>query len=477
MRAVIYFNVAMNCVAVCQDDLIVMTLHEALAPTLDIEFLVEERPQGRRLSSAGIPTRVGDPYQIKTYLQSNVTAATCIIVEDNGRRNIQAILEAAAGSGISMFYVLLVGNRKYDPSKNTSATPTVSTLTLSELTKTSLLSALGRSLTRSLVQQYQRHFEDAARVLILLHNDPDPDALASGLAIRNLLHRTKTTAIIGAFHGVTRPENKRMTNLLDIQVESITPESLARFDRIATIDVQPHYFGGLLNRVDLVIDHHPERSGSKPLFKDIRSDLGSTATILTDHLRSVNSNVSERIATALLYAIKSDTLFLSRQTNRSDLDAFTFLYPLADPQLVRKMEGAGITYERLQYVTNASQKGQIRDQIFAACLGPIPREDIVPYVADFLLQVEGIKWTVIAGQLNDQIVISVRNVGYTRHAGTFVNKWFKDIGSAGGHRAMAKAVIPIGAFQNKFGTIETDKITVLIGDLATQFILESNQKP
>ena len=477
MWAVIYFEIAMNCVAVCHDDLIVMTLHEALAPTLDIEFLVEERPQGRRLSSAGIPTRVGDPYQIKTYLQANVTAATCIIVEDNGRRNIQAILEAAAGSGISMFYVLLVGNRKYDPSKNTSATPTVSTLTLSELTKTSLLSALGRSLTRSLVQQYQRHFEDAARVLILLHNDPDPDALASGLAIRNLLHRTKTTAIIGAFHGVTRPENKRMTNLLDIQVESITPESLARFDRIATIDVQPHYFGGLLNRVDLVIDHHPERPSSKPLFKDIRSDLGSTATILTDHLRSVNSNVSERIATALLYAIKSDTLFLSRQTNRSDLDAFTFLYPLADPQLVRKMEGAGITHERLQYVTNASQKGQIRDQIFAACLGPIPREDIVPYVADFLLQVEGIKWTVIAGQLNDQIVISVRNVGYTRHAGTFVNKWFKDIGSAGGHRAMAKAVVPIGAFQNKFGTIETDKITVLIGDLATQFILESNQKP
>ena len=476
MSAVIYFEAAMNCVAVCQDDLIVMTLHEALAPTLDIEFLVEERPQGRRLGSAGIPTRVGDPYQIKTYLKANVTAATCIIVEDNGRRNIQAILEAAAEAGISLFYVLLVGDRKYDPSKNTSATPTVSTLTLSELTKTSLLSALGRSLTRSLVQQYQRHFEGADRILILLHNDPDPDALASGLAIRNLLHRTKATAIIGAFHGVTRPENQRMTNLLDIQVESITPESLARFDRIATIDVQPHYFGGLLNRVDLVIDHHPERSGSKALFKDIRSDLGSTATILTEHLRSVNSNVSERIATALLYAIKSDTLFLSRQTNRSDLEAFTFLYPLADPQLVRKMEGAGITSERLQYVTKASQKGQIRDQVFAACLGPIPREDIIPYVADFLMQVEGIKWTVIAGQLNDKIVISVRNVGYTRHAGTFVNKWFKDVGSAGGHRAMAKAIVPIGAFQNKFGTIETDKITALIGDLATQFILEPNQK-
>ena len=99
-------------------------------------------------------------------------------------------------------------------------------------------------MTRARVQQYQRYFADADRVLILLHNDPDPDALASGLALRNLLRRTKTTAIIGAMQGVTRPENLRMANMLDIQVEQITPASFAGFDRIATVDVQPHYFGG-----------------------------------------------------------------------------------------------------------------------------------------------------------------------------------------------------------------------------------------
>ena len=80
-------------------------------------------------------------------------------------------------------------------------------------------------MTRARVQQYQRYFADADRVLILLHNDPDPDALASGLALRNLLRRTKTTAIIGAMQGVTRPENLRMANMLDIQVEQITPSS------------------------------------------------------------------------------------------------------------------------------------------------------------------------------------------------------------------------------------------------------------
>jgi len=466
----------MNCVAVCQGDLIVKTLHEALSPTLDIEFIVDNQAQGHRLNKYGIPTQVGDPCQATTYAQANVTADTCIIVEDNDRSNIEAIVGAASKAGTSLIYVLLVGKHTSDQTTQASAFENVSTLALSELTKAPLINALDQSLTRSLVKQYQRHFEDADRILILLHNDPDPDAIASGLALRNLLRRTRTTAIIGSFHGVTRPENQRMTSLLDINVESITAESLAQFDRIATIDVQPHYFGGLLNRVDLVIDHHPERSSDRTLFKDIRSDLGSTATIMTNHLRSVNASISERVATALLYAIKSDTLFLSRQTNRNDLDAFTFLYQLANTQLIRKIEGSGITSERLDYVTKASQTGQIREQVFTACLGVVAREDIVTSVSDFMLQVEDIKWTVVAGKIDDKIVISVRNVGYTRHAGSFVNKWFDDIGSAGGHRAMAKAIVPFSKFQNKFSAITSDDITLILGELATQFISETAKK-
>src|SRR6185437_13573995 len=124
------------------------------------------------------------------------------------------------------------------------------------------------------------------------HNDPDTDAIASGLALRNVLRRTKTTAIIGAIQGVTRPENLRMLNLLDIHVDTITPESLKEYDRVAMVDVQPHYFSGLIDRVDLVIDHHPEQTGYTAVFKDIRADYGSTSTILTEHLRAVDVNIS-----------------------------------------------------------------------------------------------------------------------------------------------------------------------------------------
>ena len=464
----------MKCVAVCQTVLVARNLHAALVPSLELEVLVKDRTTWRRLHDAGVEARVADPRRVDSYVKADIGPATCIIVEDDGRHSLRRILRAIMDAGATLVYVLAVTGHGKSSRVDEWRTefPDVFPISLSDLLKHSLLTALGRSLTRARVQQYQRYFSDADRVLILLHNEPDPDAMASGLALRSLLHRTKTTAIIGAFQGMTRPENLRMANLLDIAVEPVTAESLHAFDRIATVDVQPHYFGGLLDRVDLVVDHHPERTGYTTAFADIRPDYGSTSTILTEHLRSVDANISERTATAMLYAIKSDTLFLSRHTNEGDLEAFTFLYPLADAALVRKMEGTGITPERLEFVSRAVQFGEMHDQIYSTHLGDAPREDLVPYVADFLLQLDDVKWSVVSGQVEQQLIVSVRNLGYSRNAGEFVKACFSDIGNAGGHRAMAKAVIPLGAFRNKFGHLAARETARLLADLATQFLTD-----
>jgi nanoRNase/pAp phosphatase (c-di-AMP/oligoRNAs hydrolase) len=208
------------------------------------------------------------------------------------------------------------------------------------------------------------------------------------------------------------------------------------------------------------------------VFKDVRPDYGSTSTILTEHLRAVDVNISERTATAMLYAIKSDTLFFNRQTNRVDIEAFSFLYPLADPALIRKMEGSEITLERLEYVMKAYQTGRLIDQVFCGFLGPTAREDFIPYVADFFLQLEDVKWTMIAGIVNDSLVLSVRNLGYSKNAGEFARRYFADIGSAGGHRAMAKAVAPMAKFRAKFGDIELARISDWLNEVATQFLHE-----
>jgi nanoRNase/pAp phosphatase (c-di-AMP/oligoRNAs hydrolase) len=460
--------------AICQDELVIRSLDEVLLPSFEVEFLVESKPLARRLHDAGVEVFAADPRRVDTYLKEDVSPNTCFIVEDNGRRSIKKILDAIRDAGGTLIYVLHTGKRHAN-GKSDGLKPDAAEVThfdLAELVRPTLVTELSRSMTRARVQQYQRYFADADRVLILLHNDPDPDALASGLALRNLLRRTKTTAIIGAMQGVTRPENLRMANMLDIQVEQMTPTSFTGFDRIATVDVQPHYFGGLLDRADLVIDHHPEQPGYSAVFKDIRADYGSTSTILTEHLRAVDVNISERTATAMLYAIKSDTLFFARHTNRVDLEAFTFLYPLADAALIRKMEGAEITLERLEYVTRASRSGELRDQVFTAFIGEAPREDFIPYTADFFLQLEDVKWTIVSGIVGQMLIVSVRNLGYSRNAGEFVKRWFAELGSAGGHRAMAKAVVPIDRFRAKYGNLEGEAVAAKLAEMADQFLHE-----
>jgi nanoRNase/pAp phosphatase (c-di-AMP/oligoRNAs hydrolase) len=461
--------------AVCQDELVIRLLHRVLASGFDVEFLVESRPLARRLADDGIPATVADPRRVDSYLRADVTPSTCVIIEDNGRRGLKRLVTAIRDAGGSLLYLLHVDgppNRRAADDLRT-VLPELSHLDLAELLSPTLTTELGRSLTRARVHQYQRYFADADRVLILLHNEPDPDALAAGLALRNVLRRTRTTAIIGALQGITRPENLRMADLLDIHVEILRPDELSGYDRIATVDVQPHYFGGLLPRVDLVVDHHPEQPGYAAVFKDIRADYGSTCTILTEHLRAVDVNISERTATAMLYAIKSDTLFFARQTNRLDLEAFSFLYPLADPALIRKMEGSDITVERLEHVTRALGTSRLRHQVFSAFLGETSREDFIPYTADFLLQLENVKWTIVSGVVDGQLIVSVRNLGYSRNAGEFVKASFSDIGNAGGHRAMAKAVMPIERFRGKYGDLSGIGIAARIGDLAEDFLHES----
>jgi nanoRNase/pAp phosphatase (c-di-AMP/oligoRNAs hydrolase) len=464
----------MRCLAVCQSELIIRVLDQALFSSFEIDFLVESRALARRLHDAGLAVAAGDTRRTDTFIKADLSPQTCVLVEDNGRRSLRRVLEAIRDAGGTLIYVLGVGAK--DGAKRSeevrSQFPDVSYLLLSDLLGGQLLTEFGRALTRAKVQQYQRYFSDADRVLILFHNDPDPDAMASGLALRNVLHRTKATAILGSIEGVTRPENLRMVHLLDIHVDPISPSALAEFDRIAMVDVQPHYFGGLVDRVDLVIDHHPEQPGYNAVFKDIRPDYGSTCTILTEHLRAVDVSISERTATAMLYAIKSDTLFFNRQANRVDIDAFSFLYPLADAALIRKMEGAEITEERLEYVVKARENGRLSGQVFSAFLGACAREDLIPYIADFFLQLENVNWTAVGGIVNDSVVISVRNLGYSRNAGDFVRRFFAGIGSAGGHRAMAKAVVPLGAFREKYGDLRADQYADVIQELVSQFLTE-----
>src|SRR5262249_28978768 len=126
-------------------------------------------------------------------------------------------------------------------------------------------------------------------------------------------------------------------------------------------------------------------------------------------------------------------------------------------------------------VMKAYRAGQLTEQVFCAFIGPSPREDFIPYVADFFLQLEDVKWTIVAGIVNDTLVISVRNLGYTKNAGEFVRRFFADIGSPAGHRAMAKAVIRMRACGERFGDLNGEDISARLQALVQEFLAHEKE--
>jgi len=304
-------------------------------------------------------------------------------------------------------------------------------------------------------------FDPRERIGILLQPDPDPDGIAGGYALRTLLGRKSPTAPLISFGEVKRPENRAMVDALGFDVRTVTPEELDEFDGLALIDVQPSVFGddppARVRSVDAVIDHHPERSGYDSVFTDIRPAYGATSTILTEYLRAAGMEVRARLATALLYGIKSDTQLLGRETSRDDMAAFSFLHSCHSPALLRRVERPALPTDGLRALGRALSQTSVEEGIHLLVLGRVG-EDVIPQVADLGLQAEGAEWSIAAGTVGSNLVFSVRNVGYVRAAGDVVRRVVEGLGVGGGHRSMAKGIIPLKSFRKTYGNTTRAKI-------------------
>jgi nanoRNase/pAp phosphatase (c-di-AMP/oligoRNAs hydrolase) len=323
-------------------------------------------------------------------------------------------------------------------------------VSIKELLESSLRWHMRLARTQRWFDEVRAHFAQAERVAILLQDDPDPDAIGSGLALRQVLGRNKQTAPLVTFGRVTRPENIAMVKLLEIEMERVTERTLKHFDRIAVVDLQPPHLAHPPEHVDLVIDHHPEQFNYHAHIKDIRPGYGATASILFEYLRCADATIGTRLATAMLYGIKSDTFLLTRDANEWDIEAFSYLYPLANQNLMRRIERPELPPAALDALSIALKNRQVVDKVAFVHLGRVERDDLIPQIADFSLQFEGIEWACVSGIFESNYIMSIRNVGYVRAAGRVAKEAFGDIGSAGGHASMAKAIIPLAKIARKW---------------------------
>src|SRR5256712_12147373 len=233
-----------------------------------------------------------------------------------------------------------------------------------------------------------------------------------------------------------------MCKILEIDVEPITTREMHAFDRVAMVDVQPSFLEERFVDVDLVIDHHPIEEPVRAHIRAVRPSYGATSTILVEYLRAAAAKISQRLATALLYGLKADTLGLERGGTKADLEAFTYLYLLANHNALRRIERPELSETALDALAAGLAKRRIVKGVFFSHLGNVPTADQIPQFADFGLQAEGVDWSVVSGVVGSDLHISVRNVGYVKSAGDVTRAAFGDLGSAGGHRTTGQAVLP-----------------------------------
>jgi nanoRNase/pAp phosphatase (c-di-AMP/oligoRNAs hydrolase) len=288
----------------------------------------------------------------------------------------------------------------------------------------------------------------ARSVLILPHNDPDPDAIASAVALRYLFAEKLDVEAHLAYQGIIgRAENKALVRYLGSPFRRLTTSDLRRSDCIALVDAQPGAGNVTLSpesSVAIVIDHHPPRDATgSAAFADVRPEVGATSTILTEYLQTAGLKPPQTIATALFYGIKSDTMGLIRSTSPADAAAFCYLQSQVDMEALAKIEHAQVPAEYFKSFVLALQSARIYDRVVIACLGPVDYPDLGAEMADILLRLRGIRWVVCIGTYNDLVMVSVRTRN-RRGAGQLVQEIIGNRGTAGGHGTMAGGQIPIG---------------------------------
>jgi nanoRNase/pAp phosphatase (c-di-AMP/oligoRNAs hydrolase) len=459
----------MQYLAICEDDLLFQFMRNVAAEQGEVRYLVPNEKVARAIKRRGGKAWHGDLLKEETYkkIKLHYIDQAIVFVRDTDLQDRVCQLLRSLDKRVSIVSLTSESNGKKE-----AADPLLRHLQLADIFEEFCASQLLDTLNIKKVERVRSLFADGRKVHILLQHDPDPDAIGSALALRELLGRNRATTPIVTFGGITRPENLAMIRLLDIQIDRIAYEDLHKEGaRLALVDVQPPYFDQPLGRVDLVVDHHPKRIAFKARFADLRTNYGATSTIFTEYLRAAGMEPSQRLATALVYGIKTDTLFLERGSNLADLSAFNFLYPIANKAMIARIERPALPREDLEAMGRALSRLQIDNGVAVIHLGEINREDVIPQLAEFCLQIEGVDWSVVSGLVKDRVVISVRNVGYVKSAGEIMKKLYDDIGSAGGHRAMAKAVVPLDRFIERFGEV-SEKV---IREAMLPMIVDRNQ--
>ncbi len=286
------------------------------------------------------------------------------------------------------------------------------------------------------------------RVAIVTHDNPDPDAIATGWALLTLIEETMPMpASLYGGGAIIRAENRYMVDLLSPPIQLV--EEIPHDDRVGVVlvDCSPGTSNHLVTRQGIrpvgVIDHH--LNGKRPAdipFLDIRPDVAASATIAADYLQEQGIEPGDKLATAMLYAIRTETR--GHETHHTDLDrsVVVWLTEWADPALLAEIECAPLSRDYFSDLTLALQCTVVYGDT-AVCLPPRAEgAEVVGELADLLIRCRSIRRVLSGAVVDGDLLVSVRTSQEGDNAAWLVQSVLEGLGSGGGHSHRAGGKIP-----------------------------------
>jgi nanoRNase/pAp phosphatase (c-di-AMP/oligoRNAs hydrolase) len=342
------------------------------------------------------------------------------------------------------------------------------------LAGTVLDAARGPRATR--LQRLCQALRDAAEPLaVVTHDNPDPDAIGSALALVAIARSAGVEARAYYSGEIAHQENRALVNLLDIDLCRLEETDLDSLGGVALVDhSRPGVNDGLpaSTPVDVVIDHHPPRAPIEARFVDLRSEAGSTSALLTDYLTGYGLEPDRTVATSLLYGIRVDTDDFTREVTDDDFEAAASLVEYADADVLSRVESPSMSPDVFETLASAIRHRRVRGDVLVAGVGRTGNRDALAQAADLLVGMEGVNVALVHGFVDDTVFVSGRLKGSSLDLGETLRDAFGSIGSAGGHANMAGAQIPLGILAD-VGEDATESLEQIVDDVLAKRFLET----
>jgi len=281
------------------------------------------------------------------------------------------------------------------------------------------------------------------QVFVVTHDNPDPDAIAAGWAIAWLVEKKlgKRTRLIGG-GDIIRAENRHMLRLLRPPIELVRNVGCTEKTAVVLVDCawgsENHLFTEHRVQPVAVIDHHrPRRPRHHLQHQDVRQHVAASATIAASYLREQDVLPSADLATALLYAIRTETRGSETYHSRLDRSIVLWLSERADFTQLAEIENAPLSREYFGDLVLALQSTLIYSDTALCLLPRAAGAEIVGEVADLLIRYEGVRRVLCGAVVQQDLVLSVRTVRDGEDATKLVHATLEGLGQGGGHRHRA----------------------------------------